>query len=222
MGSEGTPHSKGGPFLSHNSDSRNMFIENLLEMVLLRIVIQNKSTTYGTFQKRDFPRFYILKKNQNKFNISKYLWGLVVRYIIIYHYILYLMTKQKCFQLLSFYSHSSHSLASLSVWCFQIFSSSLTQPLRQPWQLLSTCISGPLNLTTKIKLCSCYGWSPILLLMGTHADEGGELWWFSIAGRVLLFSSMCVCVCHQSGDQTSNLPATSLPNLYEATSHWYL
>lgn len=58
MGSEGTPHSKGGPFLSHNSDSRNMFIENLL-VVLLFIVILNKSTTYATFKKRDFPRFFI-------------------------------------------------------------------------------------------------------------------------------------------------------------------
>ena len=80
----------------------------------------------------------------------------------------------------------------------QIFSGSLTQPLRHPWELLSTCISGPLNHTTKIKLCSCYGWSPILPLMGTHADRGGDLWWLSIAGRVLLLLfclSVCVCVC---------------------------
>lgn len=53
----------------------------------------------------------------------------------------------------------------------QICSGSMTQPLRQPWQLLSTCISGPLNLTTKIK-----PWP--LLQMDTYSVFDGDSWWW--------------------------------------------
>lgn len=58
----------------------------------------------------------------------------------------------------------------------QMFSGSLTQTLREPRQLLSTCVSGPLNLTTKIRLCSRYRQSPLLSVTGIHADGGGDLW----------------------------------------------
>lgn len=76
------------------------------------------------------------------------------------------------------------------------FSGSLTQANRQPWQPLSTRISGPLNPTTKIKPRSCCRRSPILSLTGTRADGSGDLWSFLCFMESIVVSyCACVCVC---------------------------
>lgn len=104
-----------------------------------------------------------------------------------------LSTKQKCFQLLSFYSHSFHPWVSFCVWCFQTnifrFTDKATQAAPTASVNLQRRTFEPHNQN---KALSCYRWSPILPLMGAHDDGGGDLWWLSVSWT-LVSSSVNVC-----------------------------